>query len=631
MKRPRDYQEDAHWATWSYLHDRANHTGGKATGGQGPKAPLVVEATGLGKSLNIAMLIYHLKSKYPSVRIMQLCHVKELVQGNYMELLSLWPSAPAGVYAAGLKQKDTKATITYAMINSVAKRAATFGHVDFVFIDEAHRLTDNDATLYGAFLKAVRERNPNMITVGYTATDYRMKGGRLTDMAMFDDVVYNIGAGETFLWAVDEGYLIMPVPVDPGFKVDESSISLSGGDYKESEASAALREQDIIERAVDYSIEIARDQGRKCNLAFAQSIEDAELIADMYSYKGWPTEAVHSKRSDRDEVLRDYRAGKLWGVANKDILTTGFNNPLIDMMTVLRLTRSPGLWVQMVGRTTRPVFLPGYDITTKEGRINSILASHKQNAIVLDFVGNTERLGPINYPRIPGRRGCKGGGDAPVRTCPDCDPPTYHHVSTSACPFCGYEWPVSSAVSDRASSAELVSVNNPLGLPAPKKEPKAFEVYSVHQLVAARHAGKNGKPDTMRVDYRCGFRRFSVWICMEHEIDSFPRDKAELWWDQHDGLMPVPANIDEALERIEELSLPRFIKVWVNTKYPEIEAYDFKGSRFEGLKDLNAEPEIFEPEADPMAKDAAEQLAADQKIASAFKDTGYYGDDEIPF
>jgi hypothetical protein len=118
---------------------------------------------------------------------------------------------------------------------------------------------------------------------------------------------------------------------------------------------------------------------------------------------------------------------------------------------------------------------------------------------------------------------------------------------------------------------------------------------------------------------------------MEHEIDSFPRDKAELWWDQHDGLMPVPANIDEALERIEELSLPRFIKVWVNTKYPEIEAYDFKGSRFEGLKDLNAEPEIFEPEADPMAKDAAEQLAADQKIADAFKDAGYYGDDEIPF
>ena len=611
MKQPRDYQQAAHDSLINFLHT-PEHYG---------KNPLVVEATGLGKSLNIAMFIWHMLSMYPGLRIMQLTHVKELVEGNYRELLGMWPTAPAGVYAAGLGSKDTRSPVTFAMINSVYKRPATFGHIDFVIIDEAHRMTANSETMYGQFLSELRKKNPNLIVVGYTATPFRMGQGCLTDEdGLFYEVVYDIGGGDSFLWAIDQGYLIRPVPVDPGVNFDDASVGLSAGDFKDSDASKALHDQNIIEQAVDYACLIARDQNRQCNLTFAQSIDDCELIADMFTYKGFKTEAVHSKRSDRDEVLEEFGKGQLFGAVNKDIMTTGSNFPRIDMMTVLRLTRSPGLWVQMVGRTTRPVWLPGYDTSTREGRWASILASHKQDALILDFVGNTERLGPINYPNLPKRRG-NGGGDPPVRKCVQCQPPTFHHTSVKVCPHCGFEWPVEEKVKGKASSNDIViDLTKKQAEEAPKKE---IEIFDVHEIMASHHQGKAGKRNTLRVNYRCGYRQFSQWICIEHPADSFPGRKARQWWNQHGGQRPFPQDVSEAVERSGELSKPKFIKVWVNTKYPEIQEYDFKGTKF--VIDLTGAHELHEPEPDPLERDREQQTRAAEHAAAMFPE------DDIPF
>lgn len=660
MKQPREYQDAAHWSTWNYIHDPNNYTGGVATDGKGPKYPLIVEATGLGKSLNIAMLMWHLSTTYPGVNIMQLCHVKELVASNYEELVGMWPTAPVGVYAASMNRRDTDYPLTFAMINSVANRAASFGKVDFVIIDECHRLSDNDKTMYGKFLDALRSKNPNLIVIGYTATDYRMKGGKLTDMGLFDDVVYDIGSGESFLWAVEQGYLILPVPTDPGFKVDDSEIGISGGDYKNSEASQAMRDQGIIEQAVDFSIEIAKKEGHRSAIAFAQSVEDADLIADMLSCKGYPTEAVHSRMDgDRDAILEAHKRGELWGVANKDILTTGWNNPLVTLMMNLRLTRSPGLWVQMVGRMTRPIWVRNddgsmkYDIMTLEGRWASIHESGKLTSRVLDFCGNTERLGPINYPFIPGKRKKGAGGEAPVRTCspahntydhyeeehnsPACSPATIHHTSVKVCPHCGYKWPKSNPVKVQASTSKLVTANNPLGLPPIKKKPKEYEVFSVHEMICTFNEGREyrdqdtgrmeKKLDTMKVTYRCGLDRFNEWVGMEHSEKSFYGKKSRKWWDIHSGDKPYPETIAEAVDRAHELKMPKFIRVWTNTKYPEVVGHDFIGTKFELPKEIGKIPDVHDPEPDPLER---EREAAAKAMEYGGYGGGYY-DDEIPF
>lgn len=626
IKNPRDYQEAANIHLWNYLHNSPGMN------------PLVVEATGLGKSLSIAMIIRMLLHYYPTTRILQTCHVKELVQGNHDELMAFWPSAPVGLYSAGLGVRDLRKQVTFCSIMSVAKRAHAFQHVDFLIVDEAHTISDKDTATYSKFIAELRKKNPRLVVIGFTATPFRMTTGMLTDGDMFDEVVYDIGSGESFVWAVEQGYLIRPVPKNPGFELDSDAIGLSGGDFKTKETSDALREQDILERAVDTCIAQANEQGRTSWLTFCQSIDDADLVADMFTHKGYPHESVHSKRDDREEVLARWVRGELVGVTNKDILTTGFNNPHIDLINMLRLTRSPGLWVQMVGRGTRPYWVdhvghnggpPLYDIGTVEGRLNSILASPKQTCLVLDFVGNTKRLGPINYPRLPKRRGSSGGGgESMVRECPQCT--AYIHISCTSCTECGYEFPPPVRITGRASSDALVETKViDLTQPIPEKE---FEIFGVHRMVCALYQGRNGKPDTMRVDYFCGFQRFSQWVCIAHPEDSYPRTKAEQWWTRHGGDEPVPTDVDTAVELAGDLTKPKFIKVWVNTKYPEIVGMDFRGTRFELPPEIGGPP-LQEPEPDPLAearaKTEAQQRAAQEHVAAAM-DGGYF-DDDIPF
>lgn len=612
---PRSYQRDADEALVQAVHARPDEN------------PLVVLPTGTGKSLCIAMFMWRMLSGYPHLRMMMLTHVKELIEGNYKTLKKLWPLAPAGIYSAGLGRKDVTSQLTFAGVQSVAKKAARFGRIDFLLIDEAHLVGTNDNATYNKIIKELRKVNPHLIVIGFTATPFRMGSGLLVESDMFDRVVYDGSSGEAFNWFIEEGYLIKPVPKDPGFQLDDSAVSIQAGDFNNKEASHQLHEQGILEKAVDLSISLGEEQGRQCWLTFCQSIDDAELVADMYRYKGYPVEAVHSKAGDRDDVLEKMRRGELRGVTNRDILTTGFDHPPIDMITMLRLTRSPGLWVQMLGRGTRPVYVdgqygpgPGHDLTTTEGRRNSILASPKQTCLVLDFVGNTQRLGPINFPNIPKRRG-KGSGGEMVRACPQCS--TYNHISLKVCEECGYEFPPPERIQSDASSASLVLDLANMPQPEPRKE----EVFGVHRMVAAHHIGRGSgtakKKDTMRVDYFCGPDRFSVWLCFEHAPKSFPRIKAEQWWKQHGGKGEAPTTVADAVAAAGDFRKPKWIKVHTNTKYPEVLAYDFVGTRFELPPELGGPP-LQDPEPDPL-HEAIEKAAAPS--AASIEAIERYGDD----
>lgn len=597
-KQPRDYQIAAVDALWNQIHSSPAQN------------PLVVMPTGSGKSLSMALFMRGLVQTYPHLRVVNLTHVKELVDGNSKALLEIWPTAPIGVYSAGLGKRQTHGQITFAGIASFRNAVGRFGKIDFIIVDEAHRISDNEKSGYQKVFAAAKAGNPNLVVIGFTATDYRMGMGKLTDGGLFDAVCFDLSDGAAFVWMIEQHYLLRLVPKNPGFQVDDSEVKTKAGEYDEKSASDAFREQDILERAVDDIILKGKD--RQAWLTFAQSIDDCELIADMFRYKKYPVEAVHSRRSDRDEILAAFRAGGLRGIVNKDILTTGYDDPRIDLIAMLRLTRSPGLWVQMLGRGTRPLWTPGYDISPWEGRRDSILASPKQNCLVLDYAGNTPRLGPINYPRIPKRKSDKGGAP-PMRECPQCA--TYNHISLRCCEECGYEFPIEVKIAQTASTGELILDFNSL----PPPEPKEMEVFAVERMIAAVHKGKTGKPPTMRVDYFCGkngIRRFSTWVCPEHP--GYPGQKAKEWWRSHRGAAPMPATAADMVAVFDSLTKPYHIKIWLNTKYPEIEAYDFLGTAFE------LPPEFGGPPL-PIVVDNTAQIAhTDRMLREMF-------DDDIPF
>jgi DNA repair protein RadD len=543
----RDYQEFAIASIFEYFEE----------GGQGH--PIVAMPTGTGKSVVIGGFVKEALSRFPGSRIIKLTHVKELIEQNFEKLLALWPTAPAGICSAGLNRKDTQYPITFAGIATVVKIAERFGRIDLLLIDECHLVSPNANTMYRAFINALLEINPYLKVIGFTATKYRLGQGMLVEEGgIFTDVCCDMTTMEGFNWFVSEGYLCPLIPKRTAMALETDGVKVQGGEFVLKQLQECVDKAEITYAALQEAQSLAYD--RKHWLIFASGIEHTEHIASMLDSLNIPATFIHSKipKAQRDARINAFRNGEVQAMVNNGILTTGFDYPDIDLIIMLRPTQSPGLWVQMLGRGTRPSYADGFDLSTTEGRLAAIQNSEKKNCLVLDFARNTKRLGPINDPVLPRRKG-KGGGSAPVRICEECG--TYCHASLRVCPHCGIEFPMSVKFGVHAGEEELIA----------KDEPQV-ETFKVDRVVYSEHQ-KQDKPPTIKVSYYCGLRIFNEWVCLEHE--GYPRKKSRDWWrDRAQDDFP-PETTSEALGLIKDLRTPTFIRVWINKKYPEILSYEY--------------------------------------------------------
>ena len=139
----RPYQRAAIDATWAYFEQ---HTGN----------PLIVLPTGAGKSLTMAAFIKEAMTAFPSMNVLLLTHVKELIEQDARAIINYWHEAPVGIWSAGVGQKR-KDQITVAGIQSVHRLPAKFGTTDLCIIDEAHLVPRKSDTMYRRFLDALLE------------------------------------------------------------------------------------------------------------------------------------------------------------------------------------------------------------------------------------------------------------------------------------------------------------------------------------------------------------------------------------------------------------------------------------------------------------------------------------------
>ena len=554
---PRDYQRTAIDATFKYFEN----------GGIGN--PLVLMPQGCGKSVVIAQFVKEAISQFSGTRILMLTHVKELISQNFAKLLDVWPNAPAGIYSAGLGAKDAFYPITFGGVSSVAKckNIVIFGKIDLLLIDECHLVSPNDATEYNRVIKQLKKLNPYLKVIGYTATDFRLGHGRLTENDhLFTDVAINMCTLEGFNWFFDQGYLARLIPKRTKLQVDSSKIHMKQGEFVESEAQAIMDKHEVSWQAIHEMLE--EGVNRKCWLVFAQGVNHTEHVWQMMLDLGINATYVHSKmpKKIRDANIADFKAGKYLAMVNSGILTTGFDCPQIDLLAVLRLTQSPGLWTQILGRATRPNYAEGFDLSTQTGRLSAIAASDKPNALVLDFAGNTKRLGPINDPVIPKYKGTGGGGVAPVKVCEVCM--TYNHASVRYCTQCGTEFIAAVKITNYAGTDELIASN----------EVKELEstIFTVDKVTYKRHKGRNSAIDSLKVSYYCGIRMFSEYICLEHAVGNYANNRARNWWRDSTGKsIKPPLTIAEALERLNEVRQARRIRVLVKETNSEIINYEY--------------------------------------------------------
>jgi DNA repair protein RadD len=254
---------------------------------------------------------------------------------------------------------------------------------------------------------------------------------------------------------------------------------------------------------LDEAVRLGAD--RKCWLVFASGVDHALHVTEALNDRGIPATCVHSKlkTAERDQRIADFKAGHYKAMVNNSILTTGFDHPPVDMEVILRPTRSTSLHVQILGRGTRPSPATG-----------------KENCLVLDFAGNTRRLGPINNPVLPRKKGQGGSQEAPCRVCDACQ--AYNLISAKVCAFCGEAFPVAVSIMNHASVAPLIA----------KVLPDEKTTSNVDRVVYSLHR-KAGKPDSVRVTYYSGLNQYSEWVCPNH--GGYARLKFEQWWAKRGG------------------------------------------------------------------------------------------------
>jgi DNA repair protein RadD len=545
--------------------------------------PVVAMPTGTGKSHMISGFALKALRAYPMTRIMVLTHVKELIQQNYNKFIDAWPTAPAGIFSAGLNKKEFHLPITFGGIASVAKKAHLFAHIDLLFIDECDLVNPTEKSMYAKFIAQLKKQNPYLKVIGLTATPWRAGLGHITNEGgLFTDVAVDMTGVDAFNWFIEEGYLIPLVPKRTKLQLDITGVHMRGGDYVESELQLAVDKDYITEAALREVISVAGD--RKRWLIFASGVQHAKNIVTMLHMLGVSAKAVYSGMEkdggNRDKTLDEHKRGDFTAIVNNNILTTGYDDAYIDLIIMLRPTGSSRLWVQMLGRGTRPVYDWPHYPETKDERLAAILNSCKHNCLVLDFASNGRKLGPINDPVIPRQRGKGPPGIAPVKDCPVCEmenhttvrfcggkPKTHPNFNPAA--GCGYEFIFEVKLKIEASTTELIK--GKIDLPV-------VESFKVDQITYTLHV-KVGSEPMMKVTYYCGLKNFTDFVCVQHPDGNYARKRARDWWKQRTQL-PVPSNTDDALDQAQTLAAPTHLEVWINQKYPTITRYCFDGSNF---------------------------------------------------
>lgn len=537
--------------------------------------PLVGLPCGTGKSWVIAKLLRQALTAYPMVRAIVSINSKKLVSQNTKALINHWEFAPVGIYCDGLdgvdgiNGRETNQPITIGTIQSMANNAEAFGFVNLLIIDEVQVVSPKEETQYQGFISKLKEKNPQLVVIGLSATLYRSKGGMLIDHGLFNEVCYDITDWQNFNRLVKEGYLVPLTSTATKFSYDVSGIKTSGDDFNQKALAESVNTDDNNRRVILEALQ--RGVGRKHWLFFCAGTQHVDDVVTILKELGLNAAGAHSKMpgTEADDNIDAYCKGEIMMLVSDSMLVVGFDAPFTDHIVVMRPSKAVVRHVQGLGRGTRPWYAPGYDLDTIEGRLAAIEASGRVDCLISDFGRNLERLGPINDPLIPGKR--KKSGILAIKICrtdklisPHIGCGEYNFTAARECwkchaPFMFEE--KEDKLEKEASKAVAVR------LPKPQCE---WLPVDGHEYEIFRRAGHM---PTMRATYSYGMNRYSELVSLEHEkpfVNKMGRD----WWRKR-GIEPL-ATLEDTMQFKDLLPMPMWILVEFNGNYPRIVQHCFE-------------------------------------------------------
>ncbi len=383
----RPYQKEAVAATIKYFKHHSS-------------SAVIVLPTGAGKSLVIAQL-----AALANYRVLVLAHVKELVQQNQQKFQSY--GLASSVFSAGLKQRDNRAKVVFASVQSVSRNLDHFNQqYSLLIIDECHRLSDDENSAYHKVIKQLRDINPALKVLGLTATPYRLGSGwiyqyhhrgfaRRDTASVFRDCIYELALS----YMIKHKFLTPPKIYDAAVaEYDFSQVAGFDSGHCSSKAlnNLLLDNQRVTKTIIDQVIHLS--SARKGVMIFAATVKHAQ---EIYSYLPRSQSALiigDTAPDDRDRYIDEFKTQSIKYLVNVSVLTTGFDAPHVDVIALLRPTQSVSLFQQIVGRGLR-------------------LCEHKENCLVLDYTGSKFN---IFHPEVGELK--PDTDSQPVQIfCPQCD------------------------------------------------------------------------------------------------------------------------------------------------------------------------------------------------------------------
>lgn len=262
-----------------------------------------------------------------------------------------------------------------AMLRSASEDAAKLinglmAKLAILVIDEAHRAA---APSYRAILDRLIANGSPASVIGLTATPFRIeyKSDPFEGTKELLDIFVDLVEPDTTLGTdvrarlQDMGVLARPVSLEINTKtslrmpadLDPNLEPFDEGSAERIDKALAIHADNTPRRLriLDYVAGLAHDPTALI-LYFGPSVRDAEAMAYMIRSTTTLSAAVISagtRESTRRSIVEDFRRRRVRVLCNCEVLTTGFDAPLVTHVIIGRPTVSRVLYEQMAGRALR--------------------------------------------------------------------------------------------------------------------------------------------------------------------------------------------------------------------------------------------------------------------------------------
>ena len=547
----RPYQQEAHDAIIAWIKKNT--------------VPCCIEAaTGAGKSHIIAEVADTIHAMSGGKHVLCLAPSAELVTQNADKFRLT--GAQCSIFSATVGEKSLRHPVVFGTPGTVINSIKRFGsHFAAVVIDECHGITPTVKSI----IEEMKKVSPNLRVIGLSATPYRMGTGYIfgfwpdgkpvppskTKDPYFEACVYRIQAHTL----IEQGYLTKPTigkTAVEGYQTLDMQLN-SRGQFDMVAIDRAYHGQGRKTSAIIGDV-VRQSAFLRGVMIFAATVRHANecmasLPPDMSALVTGET-----PKKERDNIIANFKAGKIKYLVNVSVLTTGFDAAHVELIAILRATESVGLLQQIIGRGLR-------------------IEEFKETCVILDYAENLPRHcpdGDVFNPKIEVTKGDKEDSSISC-ICPLCNteneftprpnkeeypiddngyfvdgdgqqiqtewggmPAHYgrrcgakttiageriqctYRWTFKPCPHCEAENDISARYCTTCKE-EIVDPNDKLRLEfkAMKKDPTKKQTDNVITWTKRSHIARSGK-ETWKIDVVTEYRSFSYWI-MKHPNNSY--------------------------------------------------------------------------------------------------------------